>query len=222
MAMKIELKNKSYFISMALLIVTLLLTVTISMRGKPVVIESNLEKLPMEINGMQGIDDSYPEPVYKELNADKNIYRHYRSIDGNQVDLYIGYYGTARGGRTGHAPIACLPSQGWGLTDSREITLKSRHYPDGVPVRFLLATKGDTTLTMVYWYQAAGKKVLSNGISQNIESFLGMVFRNRNDGAYVQITLLSDKEDTEDAKAKAKSFSEQILNLLPNYWPVEK
>jgi EpsI family protein len=216
MAMKIELVNKSYFISMALLIVTLFLTVAISMRGKPVVIESNLEKLPMEINSMHGIDDSYPESVYK------NIYRHYRSRDGKQVDLYIGYYGTAKGGRTGHNPLACLPSQGWGMTESREIILKSRHYPEGIPVRYLLSSKGDLTLTTVYWYQSAGNKVLSDGIRQNIESFFGMVFRNRNDGAYVQVTLISDKEDTEAAKASAKSFSEQILNLLPNYWPVEK
>jgi EpsI family protein len=222
MAMNIEISNRSFLISMSMLLVTMLLTFAISLRGKPVVVETNLEKLPMEIYGMQGVDDSYPEAVYKELNADKNIYRHYRSRDGKQVDLYIGYYGTAKGGRTGHNPLACLPSQGWGMTDSREIILKSRYYPDGIPVRYLLSSKGDLTLTTVCWYQSAGNKVLSTGIKQNIESFLGMVFHNRNDGAYVQVTLLSDREETEAAKGVAKSFSECVIDLLPGNWPKEK
>jgi EpsI family protein len=187
----------------------------------PVVVQTNLEKLPMVINGMQGMDDSFSDAVYKELSADKHIYRHYRSVDGKQVDLYIGYYGTAKGGRTGHNPMACLPSQGWGLTEAREIILKSRDYPDGVPVRYLLSSKGDTTLTTICWYQSDARKVLSNGIKQNIESFLGRVFRNRNDGAYVQITVLSDQGETEVAKGIAKSFSEHLLDLLPQYWPVE-
>ncbi len=155
----------------------------ISTRGKPKVVETNLEKLPMEISGMQGVDDSFPESIYRDLNADMNVYRHYRSRDGGQVDLYIGYYGTAKGGRTLHNPIGCLSSQGWGLQESREIKLKCGNYPDGVPVNYLLSTKGDSSITMIYWYQSAGTKVLSNGIRQNIQRFKDMIFRNRNDGA---------------------------------------
>lgn len=203
-------------------LVTLCLTVAISFRGKPAVVETNLEKLPLEISGMQGVDDSFSESVYKELNADKNVYRHYRSRDGKQLDLYIGYYGTAKGGRTGHNPIGCLPSQGWGLQESREIKLKSGYYPDGVPVNYLLSVKGDSCMTTINWYQSDGTKVFSNGIRQNIHRFLGMIFRNRNDGAFVRITVLSDKDDSSAAKAVATYFSERILNLLPNYWPVEK
>jgi EpsI family protein len=222
MAMNIDISKKSFLISTALLMLTFSLTIIISMRGKPIVIETNLEKLPMEINGMHGVDDTYPDAVYKELNADKNIYRHYRSQDGKQVDLYIGYYGTAKGGRTGHNPMACLPSQGWGMTESSKIILKTRCYPDGVPVSCLISARGDLTLTTVNWYQSDGNKVFSDGIRQNIESFLGMVFRNRNDGAYVQITVLSDKEGTGAAKEIASAFSEHLLDLLPDYWPVEK
>jgi len=49
-----------------------------------------------------------------------------------------------------------------------------------------------------------------------------MIFRNRNDGAFVRITLLADKKDGGAAKKRAELFAEQVLNLLPNYWPVEK
>ncbi len=222
MKTRTEKSNRSFVIAMSVLLLTLLLTVGISTRGKPVVVAINLDKLPMEINGMRGVDDSFSDSVYDELNADKNIYRHYHSQDGGQVDLYIGYYGTAKGGRTAHNPIGCLPSQGWGLKDSHEIILKSSYYPNGVPVNYLFSTKGDSSITTVYWYQSAGKKVLSNGIKQNIQRFRDMIFRNRNDGAFVRVTIISDKENAGAAKVIATSFSERILDLLPTYWPVEK
>jgi EpsI family protein len=217
-----KISSRTFLIAVSVLALTLVLTLLISTRGLPRVGETNLEKLPMEINGMQGVDDSFPESVYNVLNADKNVYRHYRSPDGRQVDLYIGYYGTAKGGRTAHNPIGCLPSQGWGLQESREIRLKCAYYPDGVPVNYLLSTKGDSSITTIYWYQSTGTKVLSNGIIQNIQRFKDKVFRNRNDGAFVRVTLLSDRDDAGTARAFAATFSERILDLLPSYWPVEK
>lgn len=222
MATNGKIPDKSFAISLVILLVTLCLSAAISLRGKPVVIETNLEQLPMAISGMQGVNDTFPESVYKELNADKHVYRHYRSLDGRPVDLYIGYYGTAKGGRTAHNPIGCLPGQGWGLLESKEILLKCNYYPDGVPVNYLLSSKGDTVITTIHWYHSAGTKVMSNGIRHNIQRFMGMVLRNRNDGAFVRVTVLSDKADAGAAKLQAESFAEGILNLLPGYWPKEK
>ena len=222
MTINSKISNRSFVIAMSVLVLTLVLIIAISARGKPAVVQTNLEKLPMEISGMQGVDDTFSESVCKELNADMYVYRHYRSQDGKQLDLYIGYYGTAKGGRTGHNPIGCLPSQGWGLQESREIILKSGYYPDGVPVNYLFSTNGDSSITTIYWYQSAGTNVLSNGIRQNIQRFQDMIFRNRNDGAFVRITFLADKKDGGAAKKRAELFSEQILNILPNYWPIEK
>jgi hypothetical protein len=102
------------------------------------------------------------------------------------------------------------------------IWLKCAYYPDGVPVNYLLSVKGDSCMTTIHWYQSEGTKVLSNGIRQNIHRFNDMIFRNRNDGAFVQVTFIADKEDAGAARKRAESFSEQILNLLPNYWPIEK
>jgi len=203
------------------LMLALVMVLLLSLRGNPVVVETNLD-LPMEINGMVGSEDSFPESVYQELNADKNVYRHYRSKDGRQVDLYIAYFGTAKGGRTGHSPLFCLPSQGWGVQDSREIILESSYYPHGVAVNYIYSTKGDSALITIYWYQSARTKVLSSGIKQNVQRFLGMILHNRNDGAFVRVTIDSDKEGAGEAMKLAKSFSERIVELLPSYWPVEK
>jgi EpsI family protein len=86
----------------------------------------------MEIAGFKATEDSFSDAVYKELNADMHVYRHYRSDDGRQVDLYIGYYGTAKGGRTPHNPYGCLPGAGWGIVEDQRIDLIVDNYPDSI------------------------------------------------------------------------------------------
>jgi len=117
------MSNKSFYISLILLLTTITGAFLISRRGDPVVVATNLENLPMEIAGFKATEDFFSEAVYKELNADKHVYRHYRSEDGRQVDLYIGYYGTAKGGRTPHNPYACLPGAGWGIIEAHKVQL---------------------------------------------------------------------------------------------------
>ena len=176
----------------------------------------------MEIGCYSGTEDFFPDSVYKELNADKHVYRHYRSPGGKTVDLYVGYYGTAKGGRTGHNPYACLPGAGWGIIEARKANLKAENYPGGVKVNYILARKGDLYNIALHWYQSAGNKVLDSGVKQNIQRFIGKIIHNRNDGAFVRISVLSKEEDIEESGLRAKYFSEQILDLLPQYWPVEK
>jgi len=187
-----------------------------------VVVKTNLENLPMEIAGFKATEDFFSEGVYKELNADKHVYRHYRADDGRQVDFYVGYYGTAKGGRTGHNPYACLPGSGWGIVDTKRVSLKTNNYPKGIPVNYILAHKGETYESVLHWYQSAANKVLSTGIQQNIERFKGRIFYNRNDGGFVRVSVLTGEKGIEEANLLAKFFAEKVLDLMPNYWPLEQ
>ena len=117
------MSTKSFTISLIILLATIASVAAIASRGETVVVATNLENLPMEIAGFKATEDFFPDSVYKELDADKHVYRHYRSEDGRQVDLYVGYYGTAKGGRTGHNPYACLPGAGWGIVEARKVQL---------------------------------------------------------------------------------------------------
>jgi EpsI family protein len=194
----------------------------ISRRGQPVVVKNNLENIPMEIAGLKATEDFFPEAVYKELNADKHVYRHYRNNDGKQVDLYIGYYGTAKGGRTGHNPYACLPGAGWAIVKAEKVSVASNYYTKGVDLSYILARKGETYESVLHWYQSAGNKVISNGFEQNIERFKGRVFYNRNDGAFVRVSVVTGEKGIEEANLLVKSFAQKVLDLLPEYWPVER
>ena len=216
------MSNKIFLVILIIILMTITSIFSISLRGKPEVISTNLEKIPMEISGFKATEDYFSEAVYAELNADKHIYRHYRSPDGRQVDLYIGYYGTKKGGRTPHNPYACLPGAGWGITKVRKVKLNASYYQNGATVNYILAQKGDRYESLLHWYQSGGTKVLDSGIKQNIRRFIGMVLYNRNDGAFVRISASSSEKDVPEANNLIKTFAEEILALIPDYWPVEK
>lgn len=219
---KSSISNKSFTISVIIILLSVALVAAISLRGEPVVVATNLENIPMEIAGFKATEDFFSKAVYDELNADIHVYRHCRSPDGKRVDLYIGYYGTAKGGRTGHNPYACLPGAGWGIIDSGKVRLTGVRYANGVYVNYVLARRDNVYETVLHWYQSAGTKVLATGIQQNIQRFIGRVLHNRNDGAFVRVSALSSEDDIEESESLVRFFAQEVLHLLPKYWPVEQ
>jgi len=215
--------KKMYFIStLAILVVALGLVLGISARGVPVVLNTNLEKLPLQIAGFQGREDSFSKEVYDVLQSDLNVYRHYRSPQGTEVNLYIGYYGTAKGGRTGHNPYACLPGAGWGIVQRGEVEVRPSYRPEGVRVNYVVSSKNGVNNVMLYWYQSAGTRVLATGLQQNLQRFKERVLHNRNDGAFVQVSSLANDQKISMTKEMILEFSCEVLELLPEYWPVER
>jgi len=216
------ISNKTFFTSVFLLAITAAAVMAITFRGIPEVVETNLENLSLTIGDCRGTDDRFPEAVYQELKADQHVYRHYVSSLGERIDLYIGYYGTAKGGRTGHNPHGCLPGAGWGIVESAKARLSTSTFPEGVDVNYILARQGDLFTVLFYWYQSAGTKVVSSGVQQNLNKLIGRAFFNRDDGAYVQISTFAESGSLEQAKERGKLFAGEVIDLLPGYWPVER
>lgn len=214
--------NKYFISALVFLFLCAALVLNVSRRGVPLVVSTNLENLPMQIAGYTGEKDSFSQEVYDTLDADLHVYRHYSADDGTQLSFYLGYYGTAKGGRTAHNPFACLPGAGWGILQSGTIRVYPSYYPEGVNVNFLVAGKSDYKNVMLHWYQASGAKVLATGLQQNIERFKGRVLYNRNDGAYVQVSSITSAKKIPFIQDKATDFVREIMELLPQYWPVEK
>jgi len=215
------ISGKAFYAATAGMLVTLALVGFVSVRPEPVVIRTNLENLPMEIGEYRGTEDSFPESVYRELNADKHLYRHYRSSDGSQVDLYIGYYGTAKGGRTGHNPYACLPGAGWAIVDTGKVKTGDQDQDSEAEVNYVQARRDGVNTVMLHWYQRK-TTVMSTGIRQNIERFWGHLIHNRSDGAFVQVTTQASDDQVPDAGMRVQKFAGEILETLPRYWPIEQ
>ncbi len=207
--------------TLVILVVALGLVLGVSTRGVPMVLHTNLEKLPLEIAGHHGREDSFSKEIYDVLQSDLNVYRHYRSPQGKELSLYIGYYGTAKGGRTGHNPYACLPGAGWGIVDTGEVEVLPSYQPQGVKVNYVVASRNGVNNVMLHWYQSGGTRILATGLQQNIQRFKGRVLHNRNDGAFVQVSVLVGDQEIPMAREMLLGFAREVLELLPAYWPVE-
>jgi hypothetical protein len=47
-------------------------------------------------------------------------------------------------------------------------------------------------------------------------------FYNRNGGAFVRVSVFGKEEHLKEVNLLAKSFAEKVLDILPEYWPLEK
>ena len=57
----------------------------------------------------KGHDIPMEGSVEEILRADRHLQRSYYDRAGGLVWLYVGYYGTSRGGRSEHTPWVCYP-----------------------------------------------------------------------------------------------------------------
>ena len=92
-------RQHPFLVSVALLVVAAAVAFPIAWGSEVGVVKVNLDQLPRRILGLEGRDDRFDESIYRVLNADYHLLREYRSDAHPAVWLYIGYYGTARGGR---------------------------------------------------------------------------------------------------------------------------
>jgi EpsI family protein len=187
------------------------------------VIEKNIDKFPYKIGDYIGIDIGMEDTVVKELNTDVYIYRGYVNNKGERITLYVGYYGTKKGGRTGHNPDGCYPGGGWSILNKSKVKVPVVF--DGkertITLNSLQAIKGEITEFVYYWYQSQGNEVLASGIEQNLHRFKNKILYNRNDGAFLRVSapIIRSLSYTEN---RIQSFIKDIFPLIVKHWPKER
>ena len=79
---------------------------------------------PTQIGEWSGEEYRLEENIYKVLGVDDSFLGNYRTSDGRQVQLYIGFYQSQREGDLIHSPKNCMPGSGWNIvhTSLEEIT----------------------------------------------------------------------------------------------------
>ena len=216
------IRYKIFLIS-CLCILTAFVLVKMIPSGQNVeVIEKNLDKLPYRIGNYIGMDMKMEDSVVKELDTDVYIFRRYVKEQDEEITLYIGYYGTRKGGRTGHIPEACYPAVGWAILDEYRVNVPVLF--DGkdrmITVNALKVKKGDTTGLVYHWYQSSGHKVLSSGVAQNLQRFKTKVLYNRDDGAFIRVSA-PVTQSLSYTKNRLDSYIKKLYPLIVKYWPEE-
>jgi len=84
--------------------------VWLQLRPSLAVDPSPLASLPTTIGAWHARDVPLEDSVEQELRADFNVQRVYAHPSGDTIVLYVGYYGTERGGRPEHVPTPATPA----------------------------------------------------------------------------------------------------------------
>lgn len=213
----------SFLISCFLLSTAILILYCFVSRPEVIVIAKGFDKFPVSFNEYSGKDIKMGDNVVKELDTDVYVFRSYISHD-NMIMLYIGYYGTRKGGRTGHNPNACYPSTGHAILDEEKVTLQVNSLEGknrAVIVTRLIITKNGEKQIVYHWYQSLGNKILASGMQQNFYRFKTRLLYNRNDGAFIRVSaIVKDTIDLTDDDLK--NFISSMMPLIEQCWPVEK
>ncbi len=161
--------------------------------------------------------------VEKELNTDGYVFRDYINSEGRRVNLYIGYYGTQKGGRTGHNPNACYPSQGWAIIEERRVNLEVPvgSYLQSITINEMLVKKQTVKLLVYHWYQSDKDDVLESGIAANIHRLKTLILYGRNEGAFIRVSgeVIGDKDTT---RRILRGFIKDLFPYLVTNWPREE
>lgn len=175
----------------------------------------SLSTLPYAIAGFRGRDIPLESTVEAELRADANVQRAYvHPATGDLVWLYLGYYGTARGGRPEHTPRGCYTGAGWAITEARVV-------PGGAgPVNEYLVQKDGERRLVHFWYRSWRTPAMTGGIDQNLDRMAGRLLAGRADGALIRVST-PITSSAEAARSRLAAFERELAALVGERWPVE-
>jgi len=178
---------------------------------------SALATLPTRIDAYEGRDIPLESTVESVLRADFNLQRSYYGA-GSLVWLYVGYYGTTRGGRPEHTPRGCYTGAGWGIESTRTL----RVVPNGElrANEYLVERDGERRLVH-FWYRSAQRTGMLGGWDQNVDRFVGRLTDGRADGALIRISTPLNGEDEVSARGRLLGFASALDPLLAERWPTE-
>lgn len=176
---------------------------------------------PKQIGNWVGKEGRFSQQVYDALGVDDSILISYINPEGQDVQLYVGFYQSQREGSLIHSPKNCMPGSGWNITASsiEEITI-SGDKPETIKVIKLILEKGIQKQVVLYWYQSRGR-FISSEYWQKIYLVWDAIFKNRTDGSFVRLITFSDAQGEVFATNRLKLFASRLISVLNDYIPGE-
>ena len=198
---------------------------------------SPLSQLPRQIGAWQSVDLPIGSTVEAVLRADFNLQRAYTDPAGptrSTIWLYIGYYGTARGGRPEHTPRGCYTGAGWGIAASGVVDIAASAEAGsgsgagtGSRLRaneYRVERERERRLVL-FWYRSHRQTGLLGGFDQNWDRLVGRLLDGRADGALVRISTAivgeGDGGGETAARSRLTAFAAMLDPLLAEHWPIE-
>lgn len=182
-------------------------------------VAETLDRVPRTLNGWQSRDIAVDPEVSDLLRADFNVQRVYTHPQGFAVFVYVGYYGTERGGAPEHTPDVCYPSQGWEIEENE--TLFVGDTQNGFSVREFIVERDDSRRLVHFWYRTESATGFTSTITLRLRHFWSRLTENRGDGALVRVSTVLAKGDRDGSLGRGRllSFDQAIEAALDEHWP---
>lgn len=180
--------------------------------------ERRLATFPVEFEGWQGKDDPFDAKVMEVVGTDDDLHRIYRKGE-EFLWLYVGYYGTRKGGRTGHMPQHCYPAGGYRIASFEKIPVTVGEGRTEWVNHLLLERNGQMTSTL-YWIHSGEQRVLTDGWMMNVTRIRRRLTDGRDDGALVRISA-PVQGTVESTLERQREFAAEFLETIPEHWPLE-
>jgi len=206
-------------VSCALLLATGTGAWAIRNQGSFRIIQNRLGDLPRTLLGYEGTDDRFEDSVYAVLANDYNLLRRYLDPTGRVIWLYIGYYGTSKGGRPAHIPQYCYTGQGFAIEEWSLVPA-----PGGRPserINRMVVKRGHERQLILFWFHSDGDRMLGSGLDQNLLRLRNRLLGERDDGSLVRLSMSIPMGQDRLVSDKLSAFAVELRRLLPQNWPVE-
>ena len=177
---------------------------------------AELAELPARLNDWQAVDIAMDEEVTRMLRADANVQRAYYHPHGYAVFVYVGYYGTERGGVPEHTPDVCYPAQGWRIVRGEDIRIGGR---DGLSAREFVVEKEGETRLVHFWYRTREATGITSTLALQLRQFWRRLASNRGDGALVRLSTDVLDGDLRGARGKLLAMDRAVDEALSGVWP---
>jgi len=178
-----------------------------------------LAALPTRIGSWRSVEDvSLGPAVEAELGADLNLTRTYVGPSPQPIWLYVGYYGTDRGGRPTHTPRGCYPGQGWAITADRVLDVTPATH---LRVNEYRVERGDERQLVHFYYRSHLRTGMLGGLDQNLDRIVGRIAYGRADGALIRLSTPIGAEGEVEARGRLIAFASDLDPQLGPHWPIE-
>ncbi len=189
-----------------------------------VVDPSPLATLPRDVGSWRSVDLPLDSAVESILRADFNLQRAYlpdpvAEPGGTPVWLYVGYYGTERGGRPEHTPRGCYTGAGWDIESARVVDAGNGSERR---INEYLVEQADQRQLVHFWYRSSRRSGMVGGVDQRLDQILGRLSDGRADGALIRLSTVLDPGGESEARARLLALGNQLDHQLAQYWPIER
>ena len=177
-----------------------------------------LSGFPHNIGCWDGKTSRFDQKIYDILGVDDSFLCDYRSHDGKQIQLYIGYYNSQREGDLIHSPKNCMPGSGWNIihTSIQALTVPDTRSSKTNIIKMILK-KGNQKQIVLYWFQSRGR-IISSEYLQKIYLILDAILKHRTDGSFVRLIAPVSQNEAETTEYM-EDFAQQLFPILEEYLP---